>query len=318
MVLRPFAVLLVALTASVFAQDANAPEALLARGVASLRAGDAASAVPSLDAALGVWLGSDPAATYVSTGRLDALPSVETALVYLTLAQFRLGLEDEARDTLLRLFAAERIAPTYATLSLGADATDFETLAKALVPLQSLPRNGELPPDDGASALPALVPKHASAGIAARQELMDALLGDFVHDTPAPVPAPVMAAAAPRANYSALREADIAAENGDIATAVTLYTQAIAPESVPREVLIAAGTGLYRTAAFRDAAQALRRIGTFARGEEDLRYYYAVSLYESGDYAAAQKELTCALPFIVATDEVLRYKNKIELTLASK
>jgi hypothetical protein len=189
------------------------------------------------------------------------------------------------------------------------------------VPLQALPRNAELAADDGATPLPPLVPKQASAGLAERQELMDALLGDFVRETPAgaPEPAPVVAAAAaPRPNYSALREADVAAENGDIATAVRLYTQAIAPENVPREVLIAAGTGLYRTAAFRDAAQALRRLGTFARGEEDLRYYYAVSLYESGDYAAAQKELTCALPFIVATDEVLRYKNKIELTLASK
>jgi Flp pilus assembly protein TadD len=123
---------------------------------------------------------------------------------------------------------------------------------------------------------------------------------------------------ASRDQFAALREADIAAENGAIDQSVRLYTSILQPAGAPREVVAAAATGLYRVAAFREAVQAFRRLGTLAKGEEDLRYYYAVSLYESGDYAEAQKEMACALPFIVVTDEVLRYRNKIELTLASK
>ena len=55
-------------------------------------------------------------------------------------------------------------------------------------------------------------------------------------------------------------------------------------------------------------------MGTFAKGEEDLRYYNAVALYETGSYQDAQKELACALPFIQVTDEVTRYRVKIEQT----
>ena len=59
---------------------------------------------------------------------------------------------------------------------------------------------------------------------------------------------------------------------------------------------------------------AFRKLGAFARGEEDLRYYDAVSLYETGNYGAAQKELACALPFLQITDDVSRYRSKIEKT----
>ena len=62
--------------------------------------------------------------------------------------------------------------------------------------------------------------------------------------------------------------------------------------------------------------QGFRKFGTFAKGEEDLRYYHAVALYETGEYVAAQKELACALPFIQVTDDVSRYRVKIESTIA--
>jgi tetratricopeptide (TPR) repeat protein len=321
----PFAVLLFVAAASVFAQDAKTPEVLLERGVGAYRAGDSAGAIAQLDAALQAFLTPARTQTYVSTGRLDALPSIETALVYLALAQFRLNREDDARDTLLRLHAAERIAPTYAMLPLAAaDATEIEALSVALLTAQPLPRNGVLPSDDAAAPLPPIVPRLEAEQQAERHARIDALIGDLPRATPAPAavtaaPAPrVATTAASREQFTALREADIAAENGAIDQAVRLYTSAVAAPGTPREVLAAAATGLYRVAAFRDAVQGFRRLGTFAKGEEDLRYYYAVSLYESGDYAQAQKEMACALPFIVVTDEVLRYRNKIELTLASK
>jgi hypothetical protein len=50
----------------------------------------------------------------------------------------------------------------------------------------------------------------------------------------------------------------------------------------------------------------------FHRGEEDLRYYNAVSLFETAHYEEAKKELACALPFLEATGSVERYREKIE------
>ena len=72
--------------------------------------------------------------------------------------------------------------------------------------------------------------------------------------------------------------------------------------------------GLYRTGAFTDAVNAFQRLSNFARGEEDLRYYNAVSLYETGHYDLARKELACALPYIQVTEDVTRYRAKIEQT----
>ena len=76
--------------------------------------------------------------------------------------------------------------------------------------------------------------------------------------------------------------------------------------------IAAAATGLYRTSDFRDAAAEFKRLAGFARGEEDLRYYNAVSLFEIGRFDEARLELACALPFIQVTDDVSRYRSKIE------
>ena len=125
-----------------------------------------------------------------------------------------------------------------------------------------------------------------------------------------------MEATARREYLLALRTAETAASTGRIDEAVRIYTGLANSTAVPREVLAEAAVGLYRTGSFREAAQAFHKFGTFAKGEEDLRYYYAVSLYETGSYADAQKELSCALPFIQVTDDVTRYRLKIENTVA--
>jgi hypothetical protein len=125
-----------------------------------------------------------------------------------------------------------------------------------------------------------------------------------------------MEAAARREYLLALRTAETAAGGGQVDEAVRIYTGLANSTAVPREVLAEAAVGLYRTGSFREAAAAFRKFGTFAKGEEDLRYYYAVALYETGSYAEAQKELACALPFIQVTDDVSRYRTKIENTIA--
>ena len=91
-----------------------------------------------------------------------------------------------------------------------------------------------------------------------------------------------------------------------------MYARLLNAPNTPREMIAAVATGFYRTGDFPGALRAFQKLGTFARGEEDLRYYKAVALYETGRYAEAKKELECALPFIEMTDEVNRYRQKIE------
>jgi tetratricopeptide (TPR) repeat protein len=135
--------------------------------------------------------------------------------------------------------------------------------------------------------------------------------------TPAPAQRPIPEAdsATIRGYLTELRQAEAFGDNGLVPEAEAIYTRLINTPSAPREVIAAAAVGLYRTGSFHESVEAFRRLGVFARGEEDLRYYHAVSLYEIGEYAAAQKELACALPFIELTDEVARYRLRIEQML---
>jgi hypothetical protein len=429
------------------AQTAITPESLLERGVRAYRAGDYSSAVTDLQAAAQGFLSPEQMQAYVNTGRFERLQSFETSLVYLALAQFRLGREDDARETLLRLQSAERITPTYATLNLGADAAEIESLSAALIPSNPLPRNVHVAQDDPTRALPPITPKErvavkktlaeeraerqalieeivarereriqreADARIAAERQQIEKQAAQSIADTQRAADARVAAASqaaqkeleqlraetakriataeteasqrvaaaeaeseaqvlaarreaeqrtaaaeveakkqaeariaeiqrlteqriaeereaadraatarvteaetASRKEYlMALRTAEAAAGNGDIAEAVRIYTGLANSTGAPREVLAEAAVGLYRTGAFQEAVQAFKRFGTFAKGEEDLRYYHAVVLYETGAYVEAQKELACALPFIQLTDDVTRYRTKIESTVA--
>jgi tetratricopeptide (TPR) repeat protein len=119
--------------------------------------------------------------------------------------------------------------------------------------------------------------------------------------------------AAVRAALDELRQAEALADNGEFEEARAIYRRLVS--SAPREIVAVAAVGLYRIGSYRDAVDAFQRLGAFARGEEDLHYYYAVSLYEAGQYDAARRELACALPFIEVSDEVARYRLKIEQTV---
>lgn len=118
------------------------------------------------------------------------------------------------------------------------------------------------------------------------------------------------------AALTTLRQADELARTGDVDAAHELYVRLAAGRDTARDVLAESAVGLYRIGSYREAVDAFRRMNVFARGEEDLRYYFAVALYETGDYREAQKELSCALPFIQLTDDVARYRMKIEQSAA--
>jgi tetratricopeptide (TPR) repeat protein len=120
------------------------------------------------------------------------------------------------------------------------------------------------------------------------------------------------AQATTKAAVPTVRRAEGMAIAGDLEDANAMYARLLSTPNPSRDLIAAVATGFYRTGDFPGALRAFDRLGTFARGEEDLRYYKAVALYETGRYAESKKELECALPFIERTDEVDRYREKIE------
>ena len=493
------------LVLSVFAQ-ATSPETFLDRGTNAYRQGDFASAVIDLQAAAQGYMSSENMQRYVSTGKFENLDKLEESLVYLALAQSRLGREADARDTILRLISAERIAPTYQTLQI-ADGREFDALVGTLVPGSPLPANTQLatttatPAEDETTPLPAVVAaadqnadqaplppvtpatpepaavervvtmrtvaeeraererivaelvarererieKEAAKQIAeeraaaeraaaervaaaeqrattvetqAQQRIAAAEADASQRATTAKAEADQKAAAAAaeaqqkaaaaeaeaqqriaaaqrdaeqriaalqnetqerltvaeadaaariaatrkeaeervaaaqetakreaeariaaeraaaeraaaaqiaeaaaearRSFLTSLRQADALANKGDLGAANAIFVRVANSENAPREVIAEAAVGLYRTGSFRDSAAAFKRLGLFAKGEEDLRYYNAVALYEIGAYQEAKKELACALPFIQVTEDVSRYRTKIEQTASQQ
>ncbi|HYC61341.1 MAG TPA: hypothetical protein VEK79_17430 [Thermoanaerobaculia bacterium] len=115
-----------------------------------------------------------------------------------------------------------------------------------------------------------------------------------------------------RALLMSLREAETLAIAGQLDEANRIYVSLAQSPTSTREAIAAAAAGLYRTGGFAEAVRAFTRLGNFARGEDDLRYYFAVSLYEIGKYADAKRELAIALPNLQRTEDVERYRVRIE------
>ncbi len=332
------------------------PDALVQRGIDSYRAGKFSDAATDLDTATHGLLSQEQMQNYVSTGKFPNLDRVETALVYLTLAQVKLGHQDKAREAVLRLTTAERIQPMYAQLPLPAEVAGFESTASSLVPGLSLPTNVQLaggtvttrpaamvaasqpamekpasapanPPATGMAAAAQVAETTASPApqvpldcqgiqraaderIAAIQRAADERVAQAQRAAETQIAA---MQAQNRRNYLlSLREADALASAGKTDQANDIYNAIVSSEGVPREIVAEAAVGLYRTSAFRDAVSAFRKLAPYARGEADLRYYNAVSLYETGHYDDARREIACALPYIEVTSDVIRYREKIE------
>jgi tetratricopeptide (TPR) repeat protein len=344
---------------------------LLQRGKDNFRAAQYAHAVDDLRAAADALLSAEQKESFVTTGKIETLPQLEESLVYLTVAYTKLGRDDDARETLSRLAAAERIESHYATLPLTGDVSDFPSIATRLSPALQLPLNPQL-----ASAQPLVQPPTAVAmqtppPVAPPMPVPQVAAAPQPVPTPMPAPPPAVAIAAQpgatvlqsdreaimrevekrvaearaqwekemtarlAAEHTAMqkqlderiaeiesqsrhdvlgniRRADILANTGHLTEANEIYTSIANATAATREAITEAGIGLYRTGSYSDAANALRRLSTFARGEEDIRYYYAVSLYETGNVDEASRQLACALPFIQRTEAVERYEAKIE------
>ena len=354
------------------AQTPNvSPDDALARGRSNYQAGHFSEATTDLRAAADALLSSQQMQTYVNSGTFEALPKFETALVYLTLSYSKLGRDADAREQIQRLVVAEGIKPTYATLPLGSDVAEFESVVRRLSPAAPLAGNASLntriaaapqpPPQPAPQTAPqpmqqtTLTPEQvrelesriAAARLAAEREAEERIIAEraaiqkemeqriaveraaaekaaaeriaaeraAIEKRTLEQIAEIRAAAAQevsRATVTTIRRAEGMALAGDIAEANAMYRRLMNTPDANRDLIAAVATGFYRTGDYADALRAFQRLGTFARGEEDLRYYKAVALFEAGRYTEAKKELECALPFIQMTDEINRYREKIE------
>ncbi|MBV9496688.1 MAG: hypothetical protein JOZ54_20760 [Acidobacteria bacterium] len=313
----PAAVGLLMLASLASAQSVS-PDALLQRGKESLRAGRVPDAVTDLKAAGDAYLTPAVKQQYIATSQFASLAKLEESFIYLTIAYHRLGDEDDARVTIGRLWMAERIEPTYAKLMLDADAADIERIAAELTPHAMLPPNEQFARDAAQAEVPVqaalapvavAVPPPPAPTRTERVEIMRAIDARVAEANDAQDRRDLIAS---------LREAESYAASEQTQRANEIYNRVANAAGAPREAIAAAATGLYRTSDFRSAARAFQRLGSFAKGEEDLRYYNAVSLWEIGAYDDAKRELACALPFIEVTDDVSRYRAKIERTVSQQ
>jgi Flp pilus assembly protein TadD len=112
------------------------------------------------------------------------------------------------------------------------------------------------------------------------------------------------------AGTATLRQAEAALGRGDLESARREYSELLSSQE--RDTLLQVAAALYRLGDFPGAMRAFGKVGALRSGEEIFRYYAAVSLYETGQYAAAKKQLACALPYIQTTPETVRYQTKIE------
>jgi tetratricopeptide (TPR) repeat protein len=128
----------------------------------------------------------------------------------------------------------------------------------------------------------------------------------------APAPAPAPRALTANEVVTRLAAAERSLNAGNLNEARRAYRELLGASGLDHETLIRVAEGLYRARDFSAALSAFNRAGTLRRGEEPYRFYIAVALYETGDFARAKKELAAALPYIEITPDVARYKTKIE------
>lgn len=305
---------------------------LYARGIGQFNDGRYAEAYTSLRLA--------------AFGLLEDVDQFETAQVYMTLAAMGLHRKDDARLAASRVVAAQRIDRRYGSLPLPAEIRQqFEAAAKELLtpdqlallrgapsptatatnttPSRPSPAPPSPNPPSGTDSAtpqprrpqPAPQPPTPMPKPAAAQPQTPRAA------PPSPAPAPQSAVepvtsrpqprSAPVDITSTIAEAERAINSGDLSAARSLYRSVLESPQLTHALALRLGEGSYRSRDFSTAARAFERAGTLRSGEEQYHYYYAVALYETGNYAGAKKELSAALPFIEVTPDVERYRAKI-------
>lgn len=366
--LRKLAVLLWLLLIPVAGYAASGDEfyqRLYQRGLAHFAAGDYANAFMELRNA--------------AFGFVEHVDQFETAQSYAIIAAHRLGHDNDARESLMRIVSAEKIQPHFRSVTLPDDLrAEVDTVAAALltteectllgVPEQvqraaatakppvvvptptkrpnvavTAPREKEATDDAPPETRPKATPQPVAPVPEPRTVVPQPIdrtpqpvvpTPQPVAPVPQPSPPPPPTVAPPKQETApsrprpatpdpvpqpavknaeaSLAEAQRAVDDGEIGRARSIYNALLTGPSLPHPAALRLAEGLYRVRDFPDAARAFQRAGTLVHGEEQYHYYYAVTLYETGRYAEAKRELAVSLPYIAATAEVARYRAKIE------
>jgi len=260
-------------------------------------------------------------------GLVDSIPQFETAEVYLAIAGDKLHSEADSRRALQRIIVADRVERRFGSLDLPAKVrADFDQIASKLLTSDQYAFLKASP--SASTTAPAAAPQHSSAPapipqpavtnnptpppVPVAQPVAAPPPKPAPKHSPAPVPSVPAPAPAPVVNVSAqMALADQALNRDDLAGARKLYDQIAGQPGLDHATLMHLGEQSYRARDFATAARAFSRSG-FHTGEAPYRYYYAVALYETGQPAAAKRELEQALPYIEVTPDVAAYRDKIE------
>jgi len=240
-------------------------------------------------------------------GFVDRIEKFETVEVYVALAAHRLGHDEDTRESLLRIVAAERIEPHFQAVTIPDEVrTEIKKLAAALLPRQE-------------SALLGVTREMQDAAAAANPSVV----------VPTPSKRPNVAVTAPRESGTAdaaeppgkpaasdvdsrLADAERALAAGDVPHAAAIYDALLSEPALDHTAALRLAEGLAGTHDFAKAVRAFQKAGVIGEGEERYHYSYAVALYETRHYGDAKRELTAAIPHIKMTKDVADYRTKIE------
>lgn len=240
-------------------------------------------------------------------GFVDRIEKFETVEVYVALAAHRLGHDDDTRESLLRIAAAERIEPHFQAVTIPDEVrTEIKKLAAALLPRQESTLLGvtrEMQDAAAAANPPVVVPtpsKRPNVAVTAPRESGAA----DAAEPPGKPPAGDV--------DSRLADAERALNAGDVPHAAAIYDALLSEPALDHTAALRLAEGLCGTRDFAKAVLAFQKAGAIGEGEERYHYFYAVALYETRHYGDAKRELAAAIPHIRMTKDVADYRTKIE------
>jgi tetratricopeptide (TPR) repeat protein len=237
-------------------------------------------------------------------GFIDRVEQFEIAQSYASVAAHRLGHDSDARDSLMRIVSAEKVQPRYRSIKLpDAVRAEVDSIAANVLTAQEAKLLGvtaiSKPPVDVPT--PGKRPNVALTAPDVRSA--DAAPPSVVSNPPDPTAVPSVDAS--------MHEAERAVDARQIDRARSIYNSLLDTPSLAHDALLRVAQGLYVVDDFAGAVCAYQRAGTLAHGEERDHYYYAVALYEMGQYDDAKRELSEALLYIPVTPDIARYRLKI-------
>lgn len=261
---------------------------MLLRGITSVQVGNFEAAARELRIA--------------AFGFVEAIDRFQKAHIYLAIASQRNFKEADARNSAVRVMTGERLGGAYASLDLPPEIrAEFETIAeKVLTSAQMSTLHGKVQTETVAQTPGGTVAIPVEDSGAAPQVTVkpaDELPSKKI--TAAEIPGRLIAAEA-------------ALTKSDLAGARKLFRTVLEAEAFDHATGLRLAEGLYRSRDFEGALRAFARAGAIQKGEEYLRYYRAVSMFETGDYKNAKLELKEALPHIEITPDVAQYRERIE------